>query len=101
MRRTAAARLYESEVDDQLITEVTGQRSKAVRSYKRTSIVLQEMVSDILQRRQGLGSRQDDEPEQKRTKYRQDGDLAALKVGHLSCTGGGVTVDIYQQPKEV
>ena len=34
LRPTAATRLYESGVDKQLITEVTGHRSDAVREYK-------------------------------------------------------------------
>ena len=37
LRATAATRLYSAGVDEQLISEKTGQRSLALRSYKRTS----------------------------------------------------------------
>ena len=37
LRSTAAIRLYEADVDEQLITEITGHSSSAVRNYKRTS----------------------------------------------------------------
>ena len=37
MRVTAATRLYEVRIDEQLISEKTGHRSSAIRSYKRTN----------------------------------------------------------------
>ena len=37
LRSTAATRMYRSSLDEQLIQEITGHRSLAVRSYKRTS----------------------------------------------------------------
>ncbi len=49
LRATAATRLYAAGVDEQLITEKTGHRSTAVRTYKRTSDEQQEEVSKILQ----------------------------------------------------
>lgn len=49
LRATAATRLYAAGVDEQLITEKTGHRSAAVRTYKRTSDAQQEEVSNILQ----------------------------------------------------
>ena len=49
LRATAATRLYQAGVDEQLIMEKTGHRSlEGVRSYKRTSSVQQENMSDIL-----------------------------------------------------
>ena len=37
LRATAATRLYHNDIDEQIIQEVTGHRSVAVREYKRTS----------------------------------------------------------------
>ena len=48
LRATAASRLYNANVDEQLISEVTGHRSNAVRSYKRTSNDQLKSVSNIL-----------------------------------------------------
>ena len=49
LRATAATRLYESGVDEQLVVERTGLRSlEGVWSYKRTSTEQQQDVSDIL-----------------------------------------------------
>ena len=49
LRATAATRLYQSGVDEQLIMERTGHRSvEGVRSYKRTSDQQSEALSDIL-----------------------------------------------------
>ena len=46
---TTATRLYQAGVDEQLVMERTGHRSlEGVRSYKRTSQVQQENLSDIL-----------------------------------------------------
>ena len=46
---TAAMRLYNSGVDEQLVMETTGHISlKGVRSYKRTSSEQREALSDIL-----------------------------------------------------
>ena len=36
LRSTAATKMYRSDIDEQLIMEITGHRSLAVRSYKRT-----------------------------------------------------------------
>ena len=49
LRATAATRLYSAGVDEQLITEKTGHRSSAVRSYKRTSDQQLSEISHILQ----------------------------------------------------
>lgn len=49
LRATAATRLYEAGVDEQLICEKTGHRSNAIRGYKRTSDLQQKGVSDIVQ----------------------------------------------------
>ena len=49
LRATAATRLFQASVDEQLIMERTGHRSlKGVRSYKRTSDNQREALSDIL-----------------------------------------------------
>ncbi len=49
LRATAATRLYQAGVDEQLIMEKTGHRSlEGVRTYKRTTTNQQEGISDIL-----------------------------------------------------
>lgn len=49
LRASAATRLYDQHVDEQLITEVTGHRSNAVRNYKRSSENLKRHVNSIVQ----------------------------------------------------
>ena len=49
LRATAATRLYDAGVDEQLITEKTGHRSSAVRSYKRTQDAQLVKISEIIQ----------------------------------------------------
>ena len=49
LRATTATRLYEQNVDEQRICEVTGHRSTAVRDYKRTSESMKRKVSNIVQ----------------------------------------------------
>ena len=51
LRASAATRMYDSEVDEQLICEVTGHRSNAVRGYKRTSDALKRKVNCVVQGR--------------------------------------------------
>ena len=52
LRATSTTRLYESGIDEQLVTERTGHRSlDGVSSYKRTTDSQREAVSDILNRR--------------------------------------------------
>ena len=48
LRASAATRLFNEGVDEQLICEQTGHRSSAVRAYKRTSLDQKEKVSDIV-----------------------------------------------------
>ena len=48
LRATAASCLYNENVDKQLICEVTGHRSNAVRSYKRTCEDQLKCVSNYL-----------------------------------------------------
>ena len=49
LRATAATRLYQAGIDEQLIMETTGHHSlEGVRSYKRTNTEQQESVSGIL-----------------------------------------------------
>ena len=48
LRATAATRLYSRGVDEQLIQEITGHKSLAVRKYKRTPSNLKRKGSDFL-----------------------------------------------------
>ena len=48
LRSTAATKLYQNDIDEQLIQEVTGHRSLAVRAYKRTSDKQRKMASNCL-----------------------------------------------------
>ena len=49
LRATAASRLYQAGVDEQLVMELTGHHSiEGVRSYKRTFDVQQQCLSDFL-----------------------------------------------------
>ena len=49
LRATAATRLYQAGVDEQIIMETTGHKStNGVRCYKHTSAQQKESVSDIL-----------------------------------------------------
>ena len=53
LRATAATRLYESGIDEQLVMGRTGHRSiEGVRSYKRSTNKQKENVSDILSKKQ-------------------------------------------------
>jgi hypothetical protein len=49
LRATCATRLFRQGVEEQLIQEVTGHSSEAVREYKRTDDVMKEHVSNMLQ----------------------------------------------------
>ena len=49
LRSSAATRLYDAEVDEQLIQEITGHRSNDVRGYKRTSEAKKQKISAIIQ----------------------------------------------------
>ena len=98
LRRTVATRLYEFK---QLITEVTGHRSNAVRKYKRTSAALQEKGSDILQ---GIVGRSRSSACSDNESFvrlaRNDEALqnfgSGLDIGQITCTGGSVVVNIYK-----
>ncbi len=48
LRSTAATHMYDQQVDEQQITEVTGHKSVAVRKYKHTSMEKQKDMSEIL-----------------------------------------------------
>ena len=48
LRSTAATKLYLSNIDEQLIQEITGHRSLAVRSYKRTCDSQRKVASNCL-----------------------------------------------------
>lgn len=40
--------MYDQNIDEQQITEITGHKSVAVRKYKRTSMEMQQQMSDVL-----------------------------------------------------
>ena len=48
LRATCASRMYNNQVPEQIIKEVTGHRSEAVRIYKCTSDKLREDASNTL-----------------------------------------------------
>ena len=48
LRSTAATRIYQCDIDEQLIQEITGHRSLAVRSYKRTSQSQKKFASNCI-----------------------------------------------------
>lgn len=49
LRATSATRLYDADVDEQAICEITGHRSNSVRSYKRTNESRKRKISQIIQ----------------------------------------------------
>ena len=48
LRSTCATKLYQNDIDEQIIQEITGHRSLAVRAYKRTSDKQRKMASQCL-----------------------------------------------------
>ena len=48
LRSSSATRMYRSGIDEQIISEITGHRSIAVRSYKRTSQSQKQKASKII-----------------------------------------------------
>ena len=67
LRATTATRLYQSNVDEQLIMEHTGHRSNSVRSYKRTSNGQLRDVSNFLYGKPAESNENSDEfPSKKR-----------------------------------
>ena len=48
LRSSSATRMYHSGIDEQVIQEITGHRSLAVRSYKRTSDIQKRQASLVL-----------------------------------------------------
>ena len=48
LRHTTVTRLFDKDVDEQLIQEQTGHNSVAVHCYKRPNLHLKEHVSDLL-----------------------------------------------------
>ena len=49
LRATAATHLFDADIDEQLLTEVTGHRSSAVRNYKRVSETKHQKINDVIQ----------------------------------------------------
>ena len=95
LRATAATRLYESGIDEQLVMERTGHRSiEGIRSYKRTSAAQQQDVSDILSN-------------SKRSHYSTDRDIVPFKTSgatvsqqltQLSSTVNNLCMSNYTEP---
>ena len=48
LRHATATRLFDTDIDEQLIKEQTGHNSVVVRQYKRPNLHLKEHVSDLL-----------------------------------------------------
>ena len=48
LRATAATRLYEDGQDEQLISEITGHKSNAVREYKRTNTEMKRKANQTI-----------------------------------------------------
>ena len=48
LRSTAATKMYQNDIDEQLIQEVTGHHSVAVRAYERTSAKQRKMASNCI-----------------------------------------------------
>lgn len=63
LRATAATRLYDAGVDEQLIAEKTGHRSSAVRSYKRTQDAQLVKVSEIIHGKENPPKEEDENKE--------------------------------------
>ncbi|CAC5373452.1 unnamed protein product [Mytilus coruscus] len=51
LRASAATRMYDAGVDEQLICEVTGHRSNAVKNYKRTNEKQKRKINSVIQGR--------------------------------------------------
>ncbi|CAC5393007.1 unnamed protein product [Mytilus coruscus] len=51
LRASAATRMYDAGVDEQLICEVTGHRSNAIRNYKRTNEKQKRKINSVIQGR--------------------------------------------------
>jgi integrase len=83
LRATAATRLYEAGIDEQLITEKTGHRSSAVRSYKRTNDTQLQDISKIIHGNVKSGKN----AEEKQVKTRGTGD----SIGEIKISSGNVS----------
>ena len=58
LRATTATRLYESGIEEQVISEITGHTSTAVRHYKRTSVNQLQVASKIINSHKTRGNNQ-------------------------------------------
>lgn len=91
----AVTRLFDAEVDEQLITEVTGHRSTAVRNYKRTSDAKRQKVNSIIQ-----GSSVEDSKPNIGIKNVEKSDQAAAGKDSDHCnfsSNKGITININIQ----
>jgi integrase len=82
LRATAASRLYDQNVDEQLICETTGHRSSAVRAYKRTNDGHKKRISDTLYGIPSTSTQAAPEPAQVATvsSHRADGRDVSITV---------------------
>lgn len=48
LRATAATRLYEAGMEEQLVSEITGHRSECVREYKRTTEEMKRQANAVI-----------------------------------------------------
>ncbi len=51
LRSTAATRMYQARIDEQLVCEITGHRSNSVHSYKCTSDHLKRCASQVIMKK--------------------------------------------------
>ena len=96
LRVTSAARLFDAEVDEQLIMTRTGHSSTdGVRAYKRTSDKLRQLTSDVLNSGKPNGiveAKPEPAPEPKR--HCQE-EKENFKVPSFHITGGtNITINI-------
>ncbi|MES9879628.1 MAG: tyrosine-type recombinase/integrase [Sedimenticola sp.] len=60
LRATAATRLYQAGLDEQLVCEITGHRSETVREYKRTDLNMKRHASAVINATAQTSGEQDD-----------------------------------------
>ena len=89
LRVTAATRLYNAGVDEQLIMQRTGHRSiEGVRIYKRTSEQQQEDVSSLLESKPSSNAKRF-----KKTQDNDDGSLLPESITLSNCSHISITIN--------
>lgn len=84
LRATAATRMYEADLPEQLICEKTGHRSDAVRGYKRTNTTQEQAASDVVQ---GIKRKSVSDDDRKNTRVQDS-------VQSIKICKGDITIDI-------